>query len=293
MRVLITGGAGFLGSALLRSAPAGARVAATRRRAPVLGASEVHAVDLADADAVLALWNRVQPRMVIHTAYGIEAPERDIDGATRAVVDASRAVGAALIHVSTDMLLDGEHAPYTEDAAPAPVLEYGRWKARAEEYVRRQDPAAAVVRTSLLTSFSPLDPRSAWVARGLAGEAEVTLFADEIRCPIAVDDVAAQIWEIAGLAAAARGGVWNLAGPEAISRYALGLLVAAHLGLPADRLRPGISRGTVPARPRDLRLSTTRADRELRHRARAISELVLHAAGPAPAHPPNESQNEE
>jgi len=102
----------------------------------------------------------------------------------------------------------------------------------------------------------------------------VRLFVDELRCPIGVEDLAGELWEIAALPEDARGGVWHLVGPEALSRYALGVLVARRHGADADAIVPARSRGVGLPRPRDLRLLTTRADRELRTRPRAISEVL-------------------
>ena len=281
-RILITGGAGYLGDALVRTAPGGWECHVTQRRAPARCAN-AHTCDLADAAAVTALWAAVQPPLVIHTAYTPAAGEADIWLATRNVVDACAATGAALLHMSTDVVLDGESGPYAETAEPDPVHDYGRWKARAEAYVRRILPAAAVVRTSLITSFRDPDPRTAWVAAGLRGETPVTLFADEIRCPILVDDLVAQLWEIAALSPAERAGVWHLAGPEALSRFALGSLIAAALRLPTDRLRWGLSGDAVEPRPRDLRLLTPRADANLAARARPISLAAGEALASDPA----------
>jgi dTDP-4-dehydrorhamnose reductase len=275
-RVLVTGAGGFLGAALVRSAAAGTELHGTRRTSPVVGCA-AHDVDLAERSAVDALWHAVRPELVIHTAYRMDAGERDIWLATRNVVDATAAAGAALVHLSTDLVLDGESGPYPESAEPAPVNEYGRWKARAERYVRETMPSAAVVRTSLLTSFDPPDPRSAWVARGLRGDAPLRLFSDEIRCPIAVADLALQLWEIASLDGPARAGVWHLAGPEALSRFALGLLIADALGRDAARIEAAPSTSAPEPRPRDLRLLTSRADAALATRARPVSVLAAEA----------------
>jgi dTDP-4-dehydrorhamnose reductase len=275
-RVLVTGAGGFLGAALLRAAPPGVELHGTRRTTPVARCT-AHDVDLADRSAVESAWRAARPELVFHTAYRMDAGERDIWEATRNVVDATAAAGAALVHLSTDLVLDGESGPFPESAEPAPVNEYGRWKARAERYARETMPAAAVVRTSLLTSFDPPDPRSEWVARGLRGHAPLRLFSDEIRCPIAVVDLARQLWEIASLGGTDRAGVWHLAGPEALSRFALGLLIADTLGLDASRIQAVPSASAPEPRPRDLRLLTSRADAALATRARPISALAAEA----------------
>ena len=238
-----------------------------------------HRCDLSDAGAVRALVAREAPDLVIHTAYGTQAMERDIWFATRNVVNACLATGTRLIHLSSDLVLDGEHAPYSEEAEPAPVHEYGRWKARAERYVRERLPHAAVVRASLITSFDPPDPRTEWVLAGLRGDDHLTLFVDEIRTPILVDDLAAQILEIADLDAATTGGVWHLAAPEALSRFAIGALAAAAAGLSTEQLRAGVSARADVAepRPRDVRLLTGRADARLSHRPRTLSAAAAEA----------------
>lgn len=274
MRVLITGGGGLVGGELIRRAPPGVEVHATRRTTPVHGA-ESHPVELSDGAAAEALWARVRPDLVIHTAYTQSKGERDVWGATEGVVRACAATGAGLVYMSTDALLDGGSSPYEESAEPAPVHEYGRWKAKAERYVRERMPEAAVVRTSLIVRADPPDRNSGWVLDALRRGAPVRLFTDEIRCPIAVEDLAAQIWEVALLPPEHRGGVWHLAGPEALSRFAVGVLLAVRHGLDPAAILPVPSASFPAPRPRDLRLSTLRADRELRSRARPISAVLF------------------
>lgn len=282
MRILITGGAGLLGGELIRRAPEGIEVHATRRSAPVVGAPS-HAVELSEAAAVEALLRRVAPDLVIHTAYSAAEGERDVWRATESVVRGCRAAGAGLVHLSTDALLDGERAPYAEDAEPAPVHEYGRWKAKAELHVRAAMPAAAVVRTSLILRADPPDAGSARVLDGLRRGEGATLFVDEIRCPIAVGDLADQLWELVALPPAARAGVWHLAGPEALSRYALGVLLAVRHGLDPRSLVPAPSAASPTPRPRDLRLLTPRADAALRTRPRGASEVLGRSVAIGPA----------
>lgn len=279
MRVLITGGGGLLGGELIRRAPAGVEVHATRRASPVPGGARAHRVELSDAAAVDALAARVRPDLVVHTAYTAAEGERDILRATESVVRACRATGAALVAMSTDALLDGESSPYDESAEPAPVHAYGRWKARAERLVRDALPEAAVIRTSLIVRDDPPDRNSAWVIDALRRGEPLRLFTDELRCPIAVADLADQVWEVARLRSADRAGVWHLAGPEAVSRYALGVLLALRHGLDPRAIVPAPSASSPAPRPRDLRLLTPRADRMLRTRARPVSAVLSNPAG--------------
>jgi dTDP-4-dehydrorhamnose reductase len=274
VRVLITGGGGLLGGELIRQTPSGIHIHATRRTSPVAGA-ESHVVELSDGEAAEALWMRIRPDLVIHTAYSPSEGERDVWRATESVIRACRAVGAALVYMSTDALLDGESAPYAEAAEPAPVHDYGRWKAKAELHVRDAMPDAAVVRTSLIVRAEPPDRGSAWVVDALRRGQPVRLFTDELRCPIAVEDLAAQLWEVAQLPPERRAGVWHLAGPEAVSRYALGVLLALRHGVDPRGIIPVPSAASPAPRPRDLRLLTSRADHELRTRARPISAILF------------------
>lgn len=273
MKVLITGGAGLLGSELIARAPAGVDLHATLRKTAVAGA-EAHAVDLSDPVATAALLERLRPELVIHTAYSQAAAARDVGAATESIARACARAACELIHLSSDVVFGGEHAPYAEDDDLAPVHEYGRWKAAAERAVRERLPAAAIVRTSLIVRADPPDAASEWVLSGLRGGGPVRLYVDELRCAIAVEDLADQIWEIAQMPAQARAGVWHLAGPEALSRHAIGILVARAHGADASLIVPGRNRESALPRPRDLRLLTRRADRELKMRPRTISEVL-------------------
>ncbi|HEX8243811.1 MAG TPA: sugar nucleotide-binding protein, partial [Longimicrobium sp.] len=152
---------------------------------------------------------------------------------------------------------------------PSPITDYGRRKAEAERVVRQLAPAAAIVRTSLIVRTGGEDSTVAQLRDGTFPPA----FVDELRCAIAAEDLAAQLWELATMPRAQVSGIWHLAGPEAVSRYTLAVLLALPHGL-QDRVVPGLNRGFTPRRPRDLRLLTTRADRELRTRARPIGEAL-------------------
>jgi dTDP-4-dehydrorhamnose reductase len=186
------------------------------------------------------------------------------------VASASAAVGARLVHISSDALHAGRPEPYTEDDEPTPVTPYGAAKAAAETAVAALDPSAAIVRTSLILG----DETTAQVRFPLdliAGRAEGFLFTDEIRCPVDGGDLAAAVLELVGNDYA---GVLNVAGPQAVSRAELGLLVADRYGLPREKVPVCRAAESGMIRPLDVRLDSSQAAALLRTRMRPAAEVL-------------------
>jgi dTDP-4-dehydrorhamnose reductase len=206
-------------------------------------------LDIRDEAATMRGFLRHGPDVVIHTAYAMGDEETIVRGSANVALAAHRA-GARLVHLSTDLVFDGEHgAPYTEDDEPRPVMTYGQHKLEAERLVLRAHPDALVVRTSLLLG-PPDGPQEA-----LARRDDVEFYEDEIRTPIRVAELAPAL-----LSLAKRGetGILHVAGPEALSRAEL-----------AARLRGGpvrTARSPRTGRARNVALDSSRA-RALLHSA--------------------------
>ena len=132
MRVLITGGTGHLGSELIRLAGEH-QLIATYHRTPPAAVSRVawRSLDVRRRTEVEALLRDICPDAVIHTAYRQSDWTTTADGAAHLAV-AAEAVGARLVHVSSDAAFSGSKSPYDEAAAPDPVTPYGAAKAAAE-----------------------------------------------------------------------------------------------------------------------------------------------------------------
>jgi dTDP-4-dehydrorhamnose reductase len=279
--LLVTGASGYLGGWVLHLAatsdPARWRtLAGTWHTHPYLPLPGVQAlqVDWADGAAARACLQTLQPEVVIHAAASNRDPGNlaSIVPAARHLAEGALRQGFRLVHVSTDMVFDGEHAPYADDSPPAPITPYGRAKAEAEAIVAAV-PGAAWVRPSLIWSLKPVDRQTQWLLDGVRLGQPVTLFTDEYRCPVHVDDLAAALLELAARPELA--GPFNLGGAQALNRWDFGqrILRALDLGVPPTVL-PGTVAASGLARPRDLTLSAHRAMALLNTRLRGVSEIL-------------------
>lgn len=269
MTLLVIGASGLLGGEVCRRAvAAGQRVVGTyHTREPAVPGVDARRLDVRDRAAVRALLSAVRPDAVVSTSYRYSDWAVTADGAAHVAVAAAE-TGARLVHISSDAVHGGRPEPYGDDEPPSPIFAYGAAKAAAETVVRAVHPGAALVRTSLILG----DERSNQIRLcldALAGRA--ALFTDELRCPVPVGDLADAVFALVGTAHA---GLLNVAGPEAVSRAELGLLVARRYGLDPAGMRTTTIAGAGLPRPADVRLDSSRAAGMLPVRLRGASEFL-------------------
>lgn len=241
MRLHVTGATGYLGSELVRLRPD----ASTKR------------IEIRDGAAVLEHLERLRPDVVIHTAYRQEEDDVNVVGSAN-VAAAAAAVGARLVHLSTDVVFDGRKgSPYVEADPLSPVTAYGRAKAEAERRVTAAHAGALLVRTSLL--YGGPEPSKHELA---ARDPDLVFYEDEIRSPVQVADLAHALLELAELDVA---GPLHVAGADGVSRAQFAELV---------RGAPVRSAPAPLDRPLDCRLDSSRAQRMIGTRLRGVREVL-------------------
>ncbi|MDX6515377.1 MAG: dTDP-4-dehydrorhamnose reductase [Gaiellaceae bacterium] len=266
MLILVTGGTGYLGRELVALAP----------EAVAAGFSQSAALqfDIRDPDAVEKAIRDMSPEAIIHTAYRQDDPDAwaiNVDGSGN-VARAAAANGARLIHLSTDVIFDGtSRTAYTEMDTPHPVTAYGRTKAAAEEQVRAADPAALLVRTSLIYGGATLSKHEELALAAADGLSDTAFFTDELRSPIQVGDLAAALLE---LVATDLAGPLHVAGADTVSRHAFAALVVARHGRDPARLRATTTTELGLVRPLDCGLDSARARHLLRTGLRGVHTVL-------------------
>ncbi|MEU9624557.1 SDR family oxidoreductase [Streptomyces sp. NPDC088251] len=272
MTVLIIGGSGFLGAELVRRATAaGWDTAATFHSRPA-GFPGVawHQLDLCNSKRIEEVLAEVSPSAVINTASSRADWAVTAEGPIRVAMAAAK-LGFRLVHVSSDAVFSGKDVRYDETCLPDPVTPYGAAKAAAETAVRLLAPGAAVARTSLILGHGR-SVHERKVHALAAGVVDGILFTDDIRCPVHVEDLASALWE---LATSDTAGVFHLAGPDALSRHDLGLLIARRDELDSSRLPAGRRADTSLLGALDVRLDAQATQRLLRTRLRGARAFLL------------------
>jgi dTDP-4-dehydrorhamnose reductase len=269
-RLLVTGGSGYLGGAVVGLAEAaGWDPVGTSFRTPGLVR-----LDVRDAAAVDRLVAAVRPDCVVHTAYLQDGPEAwatNVDGSAN-VARAAAAAGARLVHVSTDLVFDGAAGrPYREDDPVGPVIDYGRSKAAAEAAVAAADARAVLVRTSLIYGGGTLSGHERRILEVADGRAELAFFTDELRCPVCAGDLARALIALADMPVS---GPLHVAGADGVSRHEFARLVAEANGRRGVRLPTALAAQIAPGRPRDCRLDCSRAAALLGGPLRGVREVL-------------------
>jgi dTDP-4-dehydrorhamnose reductase len=271
MKILLLGKNGQVGWELQRSlAPLGELVALDFPEA-----------DFSQPESLRAIVQRVQPAVIVnaaaHTAVDRAESEPELARALNAtapgvLAEEALALGAWLVHYSTDYVFDGSgDAPRNEDAPAAPLSVYGRTKLEGEQRVRASGCRHLILRTSWV--YAARGGNFAKTMLKLAAERErLTVVADQFGAPTGAEllaDVTVHALRTA-LRDASVSGTYHAVAAGETTWHAYARLViewararghAVKVAPEAIEPVPSSAFPTPAQRPRNSRLDTTKLQR--------------------------------
>jgi dTDP-4-dehydrorhamnose reductase len=207
------------------------REAAPAHPALTLGFAARTQIDLARPETIAPLFETFRPELVVNPAAytAVDRAEAEPDAAfainrdgAGSVAAAAAAVGAPVIHLSTDYVFDGRKAALYVEADPTgPLGVYGRSKLAGEQAVAAANRRHIILRTSWV--YSPFGGNFVRTMLWLAGERDrLRVVDDQVGRPTYAPDLAAAILAIADRIAKAGwrddfAGVTHVAGATDIS----------------------------------------------------------------------------
>lgn len=256
-RPLVVGANGQVGRELVRQLGEG--VVPAGRTAAEEGWAQLDLTHIADdVDAAARILDAIAPTAIycVGGATDVERCESepewaDSTNARGPSTLAKAARGIPFVFFSTDYVFDGNDGPYDEEAPTNPLSAYGKSKLRGEQGVLDAHPDALIVRTTVVYGFDAQQKNFLYALRRLLSAGTVmNVPEDQISSPTLNQDLAAATIELVRSGA---NGIYNVSGPEAVSRYDFALAAAAILGLDASLIRPRKTSELNQIAPRPLR----------------------------------------
>ena len=242
--LLVTGGSGLLGSAVVRRAVGKFRVTSTYHKNPVAlnGAQFVCANLLDDRD--LETLSLAKPEVIIHCAaltdvdYCESHPEEAFAQNVQAsinVAEMARDLGSYMIHVSTDSVFDGEKGAYSEHDPPGPINSYGKSKLAAEQMVLKSYDHSCILRTNIFGwSATARKSMAEWMIGVLKRGEALTALKDVIISPLLTDDLSDVIFELCCLE---YHGLIHIGSTDSCSKLQIARIIAETFGLDPSNIK--------------------------------------------------------
>ena len=240
MRVLITGSAGMLGSAVYPAfVRAGHDVVATDLAPRQVGALPMGTLDVRDHRAVRAAVVTHAPDLVLHLAAetDLEISENDPDHAyltntvgTEFVSLVTRDAGIPMVYISTAGVFDGlKDGAYTEFDEARPINVYGRSKYEGELVALRLNPKTYVVRAGWMVGGAQRDHKFVrkMIDQIRAGVTVIHAVDDKLGTPTYTEDFARNLLALIDTGFYGR---YHMACVGEGSRYDVAREIVAHAG---------------------------------------------------------------
>ncbi len=228
MKILILGANGQLGRELyelLSKGDAGPFALPKAFLSADVHGVDIDTLDITSASATRSYFSVFAPDIIINCAAytNVDGCETNREMAflanavgARSVAEASDAIGARLVHISTDYVFPGTgNTPYAEWDATGPASVYGKSKLLGESYVREACSRAYIIRTAWLYGRYGKNFVKT-IARAGREKGELTVVNDQLGNPTNALDLAYHVLKIA---LSGRYGIYHVTGNGVCSWY--------------------------------------------------------------------------
>lgn len=242
-------------------------------------------INLTDKKQVKKLISNFYPDVIINAAAYTNVDKSEIEKelawginvyGVEYIAKYASSIDAKVIHISTDYIFDGKSGPYEENHRPNPIGYYGRSKLAGENVLKCSNCNYVILRTNVLygpAKFGRPDFVK-WVVNSLKENQNINIVTDQINNPTYIDDLVQAVSKVNEYN---KTGIYNIGGPEFLSRYDFTLRIADFFELDKNL----ISRITTAElnqtakRPLNSGLIILKAESEMGYKPHSIEDTFL------------------
>lgn len=262
-KILIIGATGLLGSTLFSIKSDKYQFFGTYNNNPKQGLNHL---DVTNKREVFEVIESVSPEIIIdaHVYKNMDLCETQAQEAWNVNVQGSKnihmacnKIGAKYVYISTDSVFDGKKSFYVEEDSTSPLNVYGRNKEEVENILKVSNSNYIIIRTSSLYSNRSSGGKVSfiqWLNEKIKIGGEIKLISDQYTMPTLVNDLANIILELCDIDAQ---GIFNIAGPDCVSKYEFALKICKEFNLNSNMLKPvsHLQINQIANRPKMVKLS--------------------------------------
>ncbi|WP_435073284.1 SDR family oxidoreductase [Halorubrum sp. HHNYT27] len=275
MKILVTGGSGFVGWSILNRLATDYDVWYTYFQNDVTHpiATGIN-LDIRNKKAVFECINNICPDVIIHSAAmtDVDACETNpkqahtinVNG-TKNILDVATDCDASVVFLSTAFVFDGKKSEYRPNDNRNPINKYGQTKYEAEKAVEDSDLRTTILRID--QPYGRVQPWQSetmiqWTLAQLSDNTHVEVFDDWHNNPTYIFDISKVIKLVVERTST---GTFHVVGPNYISRFSWAKLIADAFGYDSSRIVPSHSKSVnLPAKRPNVDLDNTTVTTDLK-----------------------------
>ena len=284
MKLLVLGGSGLIGNALLKNSKNEFDILTTFYKNPI-SIKNVRSFQYSfpnDLNNLRELLEKEKPDVLVNTmGYSnidfCELNKNDTEmlhvGVTEKICKLCENIGTKQIFLSSDYVFDGENGNYSEDDVPNPVNYYGLSKLKAEQLILK-NPINTVIRTSVIYDW---DYRARFfnsVIKNLQNNQEVNATTDVYNSVTFLDNLVESIFKVITLN---QNGIFHVVDSACVNRFEFAEMIAKIFRLDKNLIKTVSVQDepkNIAKRPKNACLNNSKAKKELGLNFNTIEEGV-------------------